>query len=264
MFGVLEANRGFDHPQVESLMATHRMISLLSLLAIALCSDVSNAQEEPAKHDIAYLGTRQAIEDSKTLKYTLMSFQKADDDSMDVGHVDHVEHRTPSFWRHTALDEQGKVKSVHIVDNKGKKQLYLDMKSKTATWLEHPIHVYGDVSMLKWMANFIKDMPTKATGQRETSRGKADVFESTHVDLWFDSESKDLVGLSVPISDPEFRTRLSDLSKTPTRFMPGKSLGRVYKDIEYGVEFNEDRFEMKVPEGFQVVEPPVAVGQSHN
>ena len=241
-------------------MAMHRRIGLSFLLAILLFSDASNAQEEEATSDIAYTRTRQAIEDSKTLKYTLMSFQEADDGGMDVGYVDQVEHRSPNFWRHTALDEKGKVKSIHVVDTKGPKQLYLDMKSKTATWFPHPIHVYGDVSMLDWLANFIKDMPAKATGQRETSRGKADVFEAKHAELWFDVESKNLVGLSVPLSDPEFRTQPSDLNKTPKGPKPGKSLGRVYKDIEYGVEFDQDRFEMKVPEGFKVTEPP-SVGQ---
>lgn len=240
----------------------YRRIGLSTLLVVFLFSGVSDAQEKQAKNDDTYAGTRQAIEDSKTLKYTLMSFREGDDDEMEVGYVDRVEHRTPNFWRHTALDENGKVKSIHIVDTNAKKQLLLNMKSKTAIWLPHPIHVYGDVGMLDWMANFIKKMPRKATGQRETSRGKADVFKVQYAELWFDVESNDLVGLSIPESDPEFRTQLSDLNKTPTRFRPGKSLGRVYKDIQYGVTFDEDRFEMKVPEGFKVVEsaPPV-VGQ---
>ncbi|MEM8671525.1 MAG: hypothetical protein AAGG48_28655 [Planctomycetota bacterium] len=245
-------------------MAVYRFFCATFLLMVSLLLDVSYAQEDEGKKDVDYTKIRQAIEDATTLKYTLMSFQEGDDDAMDVGFVDRVEHQAPNFWRHTALDDSGKVKSIHIVDTTGKKQLYLDMKSKTATWLPHPIHVYGDIGMLDWMASFIKKMPKNATGQRATGDGKADVFKVKTVELWFDAETKSLVGLSLPEKDPEFSTELSDLSKAPTTPRPGKSLGRVYKDIEYGVEFDEDRFEMNVPEGFDVMEwkPPVIESRS--
>lgn len=107
-------------------MTIYRSSGLLFPLAI-LFSGVSVAQEEETKSGVGYANTRQALEDAKTLKYTLMFFQEGDDDAMDVGAVERVEHRTPSFWRHTALDEKGSVKSIHIVDTKAEKQLYLDI-----------------------------------------------------------------------------------------------------------------------------------------
>ena len=238
----------------------HRRIGWSLLLALFLFAAHSNAQEDASKGDSGYTKTREAIKRAKTLTYTMMSFQQGDDGAMEVGYVDRIEHRTPSFWRHTALDGKGKVASIHIVDTTAKKQLYLDMKSKSATWLPQPIHVYGDVGMLDWLGAFVKEMPSRASGQRDTGDGKADVFEAKHAELWFDKESN-LIGVSVPGSDPEFTTKLADLNKMPKGLRPGKTVGRVYKDIKYGVTFDKDRFEMRVPDGFTVMEPPTLTGQ---
>ncbi len=229
--------------------------SALATLLYVVSLGSAGGQQPDAISNPAYANTLREIQQAKTLSYTVTHFIDGEDGSLQVSLVTESEHRSPNLYRETRFDENRNVRTVDIVDTNAKKQLRLDMQAKTATWLDQPVNVYGPGSPLEMLASFIKKMPVDAAGQRETNEGKADVFEvSSRLSLWFDTESRDLVGFSMSKLDQDFSPQLSDLGKSPVRHGAAMPIGQVRSDIQYGEDIREERFKMEVPRGFEVVE----------
>jgi hypothetical protein len=129
-----------------------------------------------------------------------------------------------------------------------------------------PINVYGPGSPLKMLANLVRKVPEKPEGQRMVGGCKADVFRGNGIDIWLDTRSKRLVGISIPGAD-RFNPSPADADKAVARPGGGRPAGQIRSDIIYGSAVDKALFDMTPPEGFTIVraEPlpggPLPVGR---
>ncbi len=176
-----------------------------------------------------------------------------------------IAYRRPGLYRLTRYDQQGNVRWVEIVDLGKNKFLDLDMKSKKATWRTHSQNQYSPDGPIA-SAKFLEHEDIQFVGQRKVGDATANVFryhlkgDHSSFDVWVDANSKHLLGYSSPGADVFDPDTMADRNNPPGKFYEGTMLGSVTTDIVVDAKLDDALFDMKVPEGFEVVvEPPLPI-----
>ena len=170
-----------------------------------------------------------------------------------------VAFQRPGLYRETGFDEHGNLNTVEIADLEKKKFLFLDMKSKKATWRNKPTFDYGPDGPIFSSTKLLDLKDIQLVGQRKVGDANANVFRwrgsaPGSADFWVDAKSKQLLGYSSPsaaVFDPSTAADRNNLAEKT--FSHGQIAGSITDNIVVDAKLDDDLFNMKVPEGFEVI-----------
>jgi outer membrane lipoprotein-sorting protein len=174
-------------------------------------------------------------------------------------------YKSPGHYRATWYDHDGKTEAIEIVDQENKKFLYLNIKSKRATWKNQLLNLYGSDGPMSALASgkILEHKDVALVGQRKVGDTTANVFrfhlrgDGSSFDVWVDANTKQLLGYSSPGADVFDPDTMADRNNPPGKFFRATILGGITDNIVVDAKLDDKLFDMTIPEGFEVViEPP--------
>ena len=177
-------------------------------------------------------------------------------------------YRSPNLYRDTRYDQEGKVRSVEIVDAASNKALLLDMKLRRATWLAEPTNQYGMGGPFSSVAMILKTKPVEQVTQKELNGAKINVFrfrregqeipnDQKTVDIWLDATTKKLVQVCDPGADSFDPDTAPDRDHpAEEHFSKAQGMGTKKSDIVFDAELAPELFSLSPPEGFEIIHQP--------
>jgi hypothetical protein len=177
----------------------------------------------------------------------------------------------PGLYRIENYDHRGRISQISIKDTVRRERLNLDMKHRIYELTTIESRKARSDGPFVWVNEILKNEPIEAAGERMVDGQTVSVFRRRNLamgkyhprnveDIWIDTKTKQLVGLSRPSSivfDPE---ALEYRNNPPEEdFSSQLILGSVTKDIVLDAEVDPELFKLTIPEGFAKAKGPKAL-----
>jgi hypothetical protein len=174
-------------------------------------------------------------------------------------------YQSPGLYRAEIYDD-GNLRHVEITDSRLQKTLQLDMKLKTAVWTAHPRYNILDregAGPFAWISNLLKKKPLEWVGQRKWKGKTVNAFRFRReqlktresYDIWFDVETKQLVGILDPGADYFDPTTAPDRDNpAEPKVSMGEIMGGTQDEIVFDAKLDAGLFNFTIPDGFKLVE----------
>jgi outer membrane lipoprotein-sorting protein len=174
-------------------------------------------------------------------------------------------YRSPGLYR-TEFYDNGNLSQLEITNSKLQKTLRLNLKSKQAVWTansRHQIHDPDEKGPFAWIADSLKQKPIDWIGQRKWKDKTVNVFRLRReqmktrntYDIWFDAETKQLVGILDPGANFFDPTTEPDRDHpAEPKFSKGHLLGSTRDEIVFDAKLDPELFSFTISDGFELVE----------
>ncbi|MEX2137711.1 MAG: hypothetical protein WD894_00505 [Pirellulales bacterium] len=209
------------------------------------------------------------IDNARTITWVLTNYERRT--SLDgqrtwlAANIWKCAYRSPGLYR-TEIYDDGNLSDVEITDSRLQKTLRLNMKSKTAVWTTRPryhIHDPQGVGPFAWISDALKKKPLEWVGQQKWKDKTVNAFRLRReqmktretYDVWFDVETKQLVGILDPGADYFDPTAEPDRNNpAEPKVSMGTIAGSTQDEIVFDANLDPSVFSFTVSAGFNLVE----------